>query len=342
MKFNGRIVLVLAFVLVAASGLFLVKGQSTSGSRPVPHMQEYQLDPPGLADLEIGEVQPGVPVLCYHYFRDSFNAGYLIKVLGSVFFGMPALGPREFWTTPVGQFEKHLKFFQETNTVVMTLDEVADLYQRGDPIPPRAVVLTIDDADISVYEQAWPLLKKYNMKAHLFVPTAMVGTQWSSLDVCTWDQLREMSESGNILVGSHTRSLHFKIATDAKPEPIFLHPEAIPQSIIQENKRILSELETLPLEMPESQWGPVATDLLASRMEILHHVGKAPRWIAWPYGFADGSLDSLCHAVGFRGSVSLRPSTYGPDDTPTTVGRFTLTAKSTLDRIELVFPHISD
>ncbi len=347
MKINGRFILVLGLVLVAATGLFLVKGNDDPSGRPVSQIQDYQLDPPGLADLEIGDVQPGVPVLCYHYFRGSYNTSYIIKVLGSVFFGMPALGPKEFWTTPVKQFEKHLKFFQETNTRVMTLDEVADLYQKGEPIPERAVVITIDDADISVYKHAWPLLKKYNMKAHLFVPTAMVGTPWSSLQVCSWEQLKEMSDSGYVLVGSHTRSLHFKIATDAKPEPVFLHPQAIAEDVSRDNQRVLAHFDakqwgltdpasaSLALKGP---LGPVAEDLLASRLEIMRQVGRAPVWLAWPYGFADGALDSLCSTMGFRGTVTLRPSTYGPEDKGGSVGRFTLTAKSTLERISMVFP----
>ena len=351
MKFNGRFILVLLLVLVAATGLILVKGNNQPDARPVSQMQSYHLDPPGLADMEIGDVQPGVPVLCYHYFRSSFNVGYLVKVLGSVFFGMPALGPREFWTTPVGQFENHLKYFQETNTRIMTLGEVADLYQRGDPIPERAVVITIDDADISVYEQAWPLLKKYGAKAHLFVPTAMVGTHWSSLNVCTWEQLKEMSDSGNVLVGSHTRSLHFKIPTDAKPEPAFLHPGSVPLEIARGNQRLLSHFDAKQwkLENPaqvsralKGVQGPVVEDLLASRLEIMKNVGKAPTWLAWPYGFADSSLDSICGLLGFQGTVSLRPSTFGPQDETGSIGRFTLTAKSTLDRIQLVFPDNSN
>lgn len=351
MKINSRIILVLVLVLVAATGLILVRNTNTPDSLPISHMQDYQLDPPGLADIKIGEVKPGVPVLCYHYFRGSFNAAYFIKVLGSVFFGMPALGPREFWTTPVGQFENHLKFFQDTNTRVMTLDEVADLYRRGEPIPEKAVVLTIDDADISVYRQAWPLLKKYNVKAHLFVPTGMVATQWSSLDVCTWAQLKEMSDSGHVLIGSHTGRLHFKISTDANPEPVFLHPNSVPEELVQDNRQIIKRFDaeqmkltntTQATEALEGPMGSVALDILASRLEIMENVGLAPTWLAWPYGFADESLDSLCTLLGFRGTVSLRPETYGPETRTGSVGRFTLTAKSTLERIKLVFPDNTD
>ena len=201
MKNKGRIVLVLVLVVVAAAALVLVLDKGGPDQLPTGRLHDYQLDPPGLADLELGDVEPGVPVLCYHYFRGSFDVPYLLKVLGSVFFGMPALGAREFWTTPVGEFERHLKYFQKTDTRVMTLDEVADLLDSGETLPDRAVVLTIDDADLSVYKHAWPLLKKYGVKAHLFVPTAMVGTRWSSLNICTWEQLEEMAESGHVIIG---------------------------------------------------------------------------------------------------------------------------------------------
>ena len=57
-----------------------------------------------------------------------------------------------------------------------------------------------------------------------------------------------------------------------------------------------------------------------------------------PAGFANSELDSLARDLGFHGTVSLKPATfpYAADDP--FVGRFTLTAKSTLDRITAVFP----
>ncbi len=347
MKKSRRIVLVLFLVVVATVGLALVRSNQGPDQLPTGRQHDYQLDPPGLANLEPGDVDPGVPVLCYHYFRGSFDVPYLLKVLGSVFFGMPALGPREFWTTPVGQFERHLKYFQDTDTRVMTLDEVADLLDSGAALPARAVVLTIDDADLSVYEQAWPLLKKYGVKAHLFVPTAMVGTRWSSLNLCTWQQLKEMADSGHVLIDSHTRHLHYKIATSEGPEPVFLHAGSIEDDVVVDNRRRVSGFSV-------EQWmlddigavnkslqglsGAVAEDILASRLDIIQGVGQPPRWLSWPYGFAEDRLDSLTNDLGFRGTVSLRPSTYGPGESTFHVGRFCLTAKTTIDRISLVFP----
>ncbi len=330
--------------------LLVVGGSGGCGQHPAEDDQDpdrYHLDPPGLADLEAGEVGPGVPVLCYHYFRGGFDPGYIMKVLGSVLFGMPALGPREFWTTPVQQLEKQLEYFAETGTVVMTLDEVADAVLSGDDLPPRAVVLTIDDADRSVYEHAFPLLRKHGVRAHLFVPTAKVGGHWSSLNLCSWQQLKEMADSGTIILGSHTRDLHFKIRTGGKQDPVFWHPELIPGETRAETAahldQLLEEHPEFGISEPARQaltgeFGPVAADLLASRLDIAAATGHRARWLAWPYGFADGDLDSLSRVVGFRGTLSLRPATFSRQDTLLQVGRFTLTAKSTLERISHVFP----
>jgi peptidoglycan/xylan/chitin deacetylase (PgdA/CDA1 family) len=288
-----------------------------------------------------------VPVFCYHYFRSSFDAGYLMKVLGSVLLGMPALGPREFWTTPIGEFEKHLRYFRDSGTVVMSLDEVADLVDAGHKLPDRAVVLTIDDADRSVYELAFPMLRKYGMKAHLFVPTAKVGTSWSELNVCTWEQLAEMEASGNILIGSHTRDLHFKVEVDGELEPVFFHPDRMPEDARYRNLNDLSRRvrsrsgDDLPENLDEILSGPfaaVAADLLASRADLSTGAGAAAPWLAWPYGFASDELDSLSQAVGFRGTVSLYPVAITGADSTLHVGRFALTAKTTLGHIANVYP----
>ncbi len=307
----------------------------------------YHLDPPELGLTIAPGFESGVPVLCYHYFRSGFDPGYLAKVFGAVMFGMPSLGPREFWTTPVGEFEKHLRYFRDSGTQVMTLDEVADAVAAGQPLPARAVVLTIDDADESVYHLAYPLLQKYNMRAHLFVPTRQVGARWSELKVCTWDQLREMSDSGIIRIGSHTRDLHFKVKTPDGLEPVFWNPDRVPLAMQNRNIGDLEQYQRQsslgPLSEPAQAtlagyWSPVAADLLASRYDIASELQVDAQWLAWPYGFADGDLDSISQLVGFRGTVSLEPIAFAADDTLLAPGRYTLTAKTTLDMIKSVMP----
>jgi hypothetical protein len=334
------------FLLAAA--FFSVSGcGGESDSVDAEDLSGYHLDPPELAGGGFPPIKDGVPVFCYHYFRSGFDGVYLMKVLGSVLFGMPALGPREFWTTPVGEFEKHLRYFRDTNTVVMTLDEVADLLEAGDDLPVRAVVLTIDDADQSVFRLAYPLLKEYGMRAHLFVPTAMAGGPWSDLEVCTWNQLSEMAASGHIIVESHTRDLHFKVRAGGRLDPVFLHPDRVPE---QARLRDLGDLARLARTDPQTDltdnlpamlagpYAAVAADLAASRMDIQAGTGTRATWLAWPYGFATDELDSLSRVVGFRGTLSLHPKAFSVRDSTLQVGRFALTAKSTLSHIANVYP----
>ena len=55
---------------------------------------------------------------------------------------------------------------------VVTMQELLDVYQRGYKLPPRAVMVTFDDAYNDFAEQAWPVLKRYQLPVTLFVPTA--------------------------------------------------------------------------------------------------------------------------------------------------------------------------
>ncbi|MBE0567005.1 MAG: polysaccharide deacetylase family protein [Krumholzibacteria bacterium] len=324
----------------------LAAGCGDEGGSDAPAAAYHHLDPPDLANELIRRGEPGVPVLCYHYFRRDFAPGYLAKVLGSVLFGMPALGDREFWTTPRAEFARHLAWFRDTGTQVMTLDEVADLVAAGRPLPARAVVLTIDDADRSVYEIAWPLLQEYGVRAHLFVPTAKVGGPWSSLELCRWEELREMAASGAVLVESHAHDLHHKIKTRGGYEPVFWHPYAVPPPASREARAELAQRWAAaepqlagdrPGLLLGGALGPIAVDLVTSRLELLAGAGRAPRWLAWPYGFAGADLDSLARTVGFRGTVSLRPLAFSAADSTFASGRVALTAKSTMDQIVAIW-----
>ena len=77
----------------------------------------------------------------------------------------------------------------------------------------------------------------------------------------------------------------------------------------------------------------MAVDLVSSRLDILAGTGRAPRWLAWPYGFANGELNRMARDLGFRGTVSLRPEVFSAADSVLAVGRMTLTAKTTMGQI---------
>lgn len=53
----------------------------------------------------------------------------------------------------------------------VSIAEVLEAKREGRPLPPRAVLVTFDDAYSDFAEEAWPVLKRHGVPAVLFVPT---------------------------------------------------------------------------------------------------------------------------------------------------------------------------
>jgi len=336
-------------ILTVSGVLLLASAFSLSGCRNDGIPEPSRLDQMDLGDQGSFGGTGGVPVICYHYFRARFDPGYLARVAGSVVLGLPVLNEREFWTLPISEFEHHLRYFRDNDIQVLTLDEVADAMKQDVPLPRRAVVLTIDDAEHSAYTLAFPLLRKYRMRAHLFVPTAEVGRSWAGLEMCNWEELSAMQNSGLVILDSHTNREHFKVRARRGVEPVFWNPELVPQTVkvanMKDINRLQPEVKTLVgpqwQQLDQGRFRPVTGDLLASRASILHHTGAVSRWLAWPYGYGNGDLDSVASRTGFSGTVSLMARTFSPATGPWHVGRFTVTAKTTRERIRALFPATS-
>ncbi|NOZ62479.1 MAG: polysaccharide deacetylase family protein [Calditrichaeota bacterium] len=89
---------------------------------------------------------------------------------------------------------------------------VNDIYSQTAKTGEK-LVLTFDDADISVYENAFPIMKKFGFVGTIFVITDFVGKPdtWDANPIgkhslqMNWQQIRELVENG-WSVGSHTVS----------------------------------------------------------------------------------------------------------------------------------------
>ena len=66
----------------------------------------------------------------------------------------------------------------------------------------KKILLTIDDAFKSFYEQAWPILKKNKIPFILFVNTREIG----SSGYMNWKQIKEISKEKFVHIGNHSFS----------------------------------------------------------------------------------------------------------------------------------------
>ncbi len=82
----------------------------------------------------------------------------------------PALSPRLISATPAA-FAQQMDYLA-ANYHVISMQEVLDTRRSGGALPPRAVLITFDDAYCDFAEHAWPILQRFGLPATLFVPTA--------------------------------------------------------------------------------------------------------------------------------------------------------------------------
>jgi peptidoglycan/xylan/chitin deacetylase (PgdA/CDA1 family) len=82
----------------------------------------------------------------------------------------PALDPTLLSATPAA-FDEQMRILAAQYHVV-AMGEVLEACRGGRPLPPRAVLITFDDAYVDFAEHAWPTLCRYGLPATLFVPTA--------------------------------------------------------------------------------------------------------------------------------------------------------------------------
>ena len=96
------------------------------------------------------------------------------------------------------------------------------------------VCITFDDATIDFYENVYPLLKKYKLKAVLAVPVSYIERP----GYCSWKMLKEISENDSFQIASHSYN-HLNMLKDH----IDLNTEILESKNVLEqklNKKILT------------------------------------------------------------------------------------------------------
>lgn len=96
----------------------------------------------------------------------------------------PDLLPSLLSATPAA-FEVQVRCLAERLRPV-SMAEVLEAAQRPTRLPPRAVLVTFDDAYRDFARHAWPILRAAGVPVTLFVPTAYPGRQ---IDEFWWDRL---------------------------------------------------------------------------------------------------------------------------------------------------------
>lgn len=122
------------------------------------------------------------PILMYHYVLDTQEARHDRRIVR----------PQTL--------ESQLRFLKANRCQVIPLEKLGALLHDKKKISKNTIVITFDDGHLDNYTNAYPLLKKYNMPATMFIIVDAIGKP----GFVTKEQLREMDESGLITIASHS------------------------------------------------------------------------------------------------------------------------------------------
>ena len=105
----------------------------------------------------------------------------------------------------INDFLKQLKMIKkEKIDFINPKNFMSDLENKKET---RKLLLTIDDAFLSFYENAWPILKKNKIPFILFVSTREIG----NYGYMTWKQIKEISKYSFVEIGNHSHSHEYLI-----------------------------------------------------------------------------------------------------------------------------------
>lgn len=106
---------------------------------------------------------------------------------------------------PTDWFEEHLKNIWFLNMKTLTNREMLESLDKHGKLPKNSVALTFDDGYYDNYRHAFPLLKKYKMKATLYLNTAYVENEENrAFKYLSWKEIEEMSSSGVFDIQLHS------------------------------------------------------------------------------------------------------------------------------------------
>ncbi len=125
------------------------------------------------------------------------------------------------------------------------------------PKKNKKILLTVDDAFKSFYDNAWPYLRENNIPFILFVSTEPVGKR----GYMSWEQIKEIDDNEFSIIGHHSHS-HEYLIDKSKEE--FLKDIETANKIFKEN---LGYIPTL-FSYPFGEYSKFMRDFIAKNFKI--------------------------------------------------------------------------
>jgi len=141
-----------------------------------------------VADAKTILARKQVPILCYHQVRNwkptdgKVGKDYIVEIQN---------------------FKDQMKMLADSGYHSILPDQLYAYLNTGAALPSKPIMLTFDDTDMDQFTIVRPTLDKLGFKAVYFIMTVSIGRKGKFVDYMTKEQIKQLSDEGNI-IGSHT------------------------------------------------------------------------------------------------------------------------------------------
>jgi peptidoglycan/xylan/chitin deacetylase (PgdA/CDA1 family) len=261
----------------------------------------------------------GLTVLTYHRVGQPSRDGGL----GSLYSATP------------DELDRHLEAIT-TRFRPIGVDELLHGLDRPERLPPRALLITIDDAYAGTADVIWPRFRQAGVPAVLFVPTAFPGTQggfwWDRLAIAIADTTQTSIRQGDQqfrIDDAESRRRATRRLVDALKDlnhdaamaradeliallggtgtttpPLALDWERL-NALAADGLAMAAHSRTHPMldRLPDDR---LDDEIAGSRADLAERIGRAADLFAYPSGRHNPAVVEAVRRAGFRAAFTTR------------------------------------
>jgi|GEM_PF-1417207 len=210
-----------------------------------------------------------VNVLCYHRFTERKITNPAKKKTGDTYYISPEL------------FEDHIKFMKKNGYSIIKMADYLEYLDKRRSLPKNPVVITIDDGYKSIYQEAYPVMKKEKISAITYLYQNFLPGGKAALNV---KEIREMAADG-FEFGCHSNT----------------HPVLTMRYVKEKGKknRYMEDMEYLKF---------LEKEIIEPKGYLEEKTGLKIETMAYPFGSYSTEVIQFVRRAGYRAAFSVVPS----------------------------------
>ncbi|MEP6955992.1 MAG: polysaccharide deacetylase family protein, partial [Chthoniobacterales bacterium] len=256
--------------------------------------------------------EPVCPVLAFHTFGEA------------------AVGaPLYLYSCSTGYLEALLKAISDAGFNVIPISRLQSYLITGDPamLPPKPLVLTIDDGSETVLKHFRARAEKYHFPFTIALVTSWLSetpeSQHATMQLgepdatMSWPEVKELLAASNVDAIAHSDAMHYQ-AVEVRGSDQGAPAETIRQFLGERDR----------VETNDEYERRIRHDMLVNRRKLIEHGIATPTIFCWPYGEWNQTAKAIARQAGFTHFLLF--------DTPATFVSHENTREDDLPRIPVM------